>query len=69
MGFSPLKTSVLPEGPWEEVGTDLFEFEGKWYALFIDYYSRWIETVEIRSQMGDHLVNSLSHFWLGLGLL
>lgn len=57
MRFSPLKPSVLPEGPWEEVGTDLFEFEGKWYAIFIDYYSRWIETVEMRSQTGDHLVN------------
>ena len=59
MRFSPLKPSVLPEGPWEEVGTDLFEFEGKWYAIFIDYYSRWIETVEMRSQTGDHLVNKL----------
>ena len=36
--FSPLKPSVLPEGLWEEEGTDLFEFEGKWYAIFIDYY-------------------------------
>ena len=38
MRFSPLKPSVLPERPWVEVGTDLFEFDGKWYAIFIYYF-------------------------------
>lgn len=56
MQHQPLKTSELPERPWEEIATDLFEFEGKSYALFIDYFSRWIEVVEMGSQTGEHLV-------------
>lgn len=51
-----MKPSELPDTAWEVIGTDLFEFEGHWYAIFIDYFSRWIEVAEMRSQTGDHLV-------------
>ena len=35
---------VMPDGPWEKVGIDLFEFNAKWYAIFIDCYSSWMES-------------------------
>lgn len=56
MTHNPLVTTTLPEGPWQEIATDLFEFEGRNYALFIDYYSRWIEVVELRNQTGLEVV-------------
>jgi transposase InsO family protein len=52
----PLKTATLPEKAWEEVSTDLFEFQGKHYAIIVDYYSRWIEVVRLTNQTGQELV-------------
>ena len=56
MQYKTMKTGTLPDTAWEMIGTDLFEFEGQWYALFIDYFSRWIEVADMRSQTGEHLV-------------
>lgn len=51
----PLKQTELPDKPWSVIASDLFEFEGKSYALFVDYYSRWIEVIEMRGQTGAEL--------------
>ena len=37
--FEPLIPSCLPELPWQEVGTDLFEWKQNTYLLIVDYYS------------------------------
>ena len=52
----PLQQTELPEQPWNHIASDLFEFEGNNYALFVDYYSRWIEVLEMRGQTGADLV-------------
>ena len=39
----PLKGTVPPDLPFQEVATDLFEFESKIYLITVDYYSRFIE--------------------------
>ena len=39
----PLIPSVLPDRPWQKIGTDLFELKGKPYLLCIDYFSRFAE--------------------------
>ena len=33
----------LPDEPWQKVGTDLFQLEGKTYLLIIDYLSNYPE--------------------------
>ena len=39
----PLIPTVLPQLPWQRVGTDLYEWNGHTYLLVVDYYSRYIE--------------------------
>ena len=39
----PLTSSSFPSRPWERLGMDLFDFQGKIYLLVVDYYSRWLE--------------------------
>ena len=51
----PLHQTELPEALWSHVPSDLFEFRGKFYALFVDFYSRWIEVVEMSGQTGAEL--------------
>ena len=51
----PLNQTQLPDKPWTHIASDLFELEGRNYALFIDYYSRWIEVVEMKGLTGAEL--------------
>ena len=46
----PLKPTETPELPFEEVASDLFEFEGKPYILLVDYFSKFIEADELKDQ-------------------
>ena len=39
----PMMESVLPDLPWQKVGTDLCEINKNQYLVTIDYYSRYIE--------------------------
>ena len=59
MKHQPLTNSQLPEGPWEAIGTDLFEFEGRDYLLAVDYFTRWIEVVEIRNKTAESVVQKM----------
>jgi len=52
--FSPLQHEPtiefpLPDGPWEELACDLFEFLGRHYLVVV-YYSRWIEAIPLSAQ-------------------
>ena len=38
-----LEMIPLPKGPWEMVGSDIFQLNGKKYILIVDYYSKYIE--------------------------
>ena len=39
----PMIGHDVPILPWEKVGTDIFQFDGKNYLLIVDYYSRYFE--------------------------
>ena len=39
----PLITTVAPLGPWQVIGSDLFDYNGKVYIAVVDYFSNWIE--------------------------
>ncbi|KAL5502651.1 hypothetical protein EMCRGX_G009456 [Ephydatia muelleri] len=39
----PMVQGQIPEGPWDMVATDLFQWDGADYLLIVDYYSRFIE--------------------------
>ena len=45
-----LKPTKVPDLPWNELGSDLFEFEGHHYLLTVDYFSKYIEVDELTSE-------------------
>ena len=45
----PLEPHKVPDRPWEEVGTDLFEWNGKDHLIIVDYFSRYPEVAELTS--------------------
>ena len=38
-----LEIIPLPKGPWEMVGSEMFQLKGKMYILIVDNYSLYIE--------------------------
>lgn len=55
----PLMPTETPELPFEEVASDLFEFEGKQYVVLVDYYSKYIEVNELKDQRSRTTIEAL----------
>ncbi len=55
----PLKPTETPELPFEEVASDLFEFEGNHYVLLVDYYSKFIEVDKLKGLHCSAVVEAL----------
>ena len=45
----PLLTTPLPSRPWEKLGIDLCLYGGQNYLVIVDYYSRRIEVLHLKS--------------------
>ena len=41
-----MKPSILPEWPWQKLGTDLFGLKDQTYLL-VDYFSRYVEIAKL----------------------
>lgn len=39
----PLMPHAIPSLPWQKIGADLFQFDGKSYLMLVDYYSKFFE--------------------------
>lgn len=45
----PMIPGELPEGPWQKLAMDLFQFNNKNYLVVIDCYSRYIEIAQLNA--------------------
>ena len=45
----PRLTTLLSSRPWEKLGIDLFLYGGQNFLVIVDYYSRWIEVLDVKS--------------------
>ena len=64
----PLLSSQLPNYPRQKVATDLFEHNGKHYITVVDFYSRYLELIELRSQTAAHVINTLKAIFARHGI-
>lgn len=60
----PLLPTKLPDGPWQQLGADLFTLKGQPYLLLVDYFSRYVEIAQLSptrsADMIVHLKSMLS---------
>ena len=52
----PLISSLLPQLPWQKVGTDLFFWKNHTYVIIIDYFSRYIEIAKLNRATADEVI-------------
>lgn len=49
----------VPEIPWVEVGTDIFEFKGEHFILTVDYFSKFIEVDKLPDMSSASTVTAI----------
>ena len=55
----PLMPTPLPEYPWQQIGTDLFQDGKITYLIAIDYFSRYPEVVSLSSTTSKGVIQAL----------
>ncbi|CAB4024842.1 sec1 family domain-containing 2 [Paramuricea clavata] len=53
----PLHPHEIPSRPWQKVGTDLFDWNGKPHLIVVDYYSQYPEVSELRNTKARTVIN------------
>ena len=65
----PVRTTPLPQGPWQEISVDLLEILGNNHLLVVvDYYSRWIEAILLKKTDAQHVIRSMEAIFRTHGL-
>ena len=64
----PLMPHPIPERPWQKVGSDLFEHQGKSYLLVVDYFSKYIETSLLKDKTAATVVTHMKSIFARHGI-
>jgi transposase InsO family protein len=64
----PWTEPPLPEGPWQEIGVDVFEFKNKLYTIMVDYYSKWTDAIHIRTQTTESVIEAMTRTFAYFGV-
>lgn len=67
-GPEPLIPSELPQYAWQKVGSDLFQYQGYWYLLVVDYYSRYIEVAKLNNQTSQEIIRHMKSIFARHGI-
>ncbi|XP_062849175.1 uncharacterized protein K02A2.6-like [Trichomycterus rosablanca] len=63
----PLITTPLPDLPWQKLAADLCEHKGHHYLIVIDYFSRWLEILNLPKTNSDTVIQKLKSIFTRFG--
>ena len=64
----PMISCILPEHPWQTIGSDFFHLNGATFLLTVDYCSRYPEIVKIVSTTSKSIIKALRTIFTRLGI-
>ena len=64
----PMIAHEVPERPWQKLGTDLCEIQGKNYLVVVDYYSKFIETALLSNKTAGTVIKHLKSIFARHGI-
>ena len=64
----PLKPTATPSLPWEEVSSDIFEFNNSHYIIVADYFSRYIEADKLDDLSSSSTIQLLKSYFRRHGI-
>lgn len=54
----PMVQSKLPNLPFTKVTCDILEYSQKYYLVLIDYYSKWIELINLKNKNSTSIIDA-----------
>ena len=64
----PLLPTPLPDYPWQIIATDLFTLSGNDYLVVVDYFSCYLESIQLRSTTSKTIINTLKSLFARHGI-
>ena len=64
----PLKPTPTPSLPWEEVSSDIFEFNNAHYLIVVDYFSNFIEADKLDNLSSSGTINLMKSYFRRHGI-
>ena len=65
----PIRSTKLPEGPWNDIAVDLLEIPaGNHLLVVIDNFSRWPEVVLVKKTDAQHIITAMEGIFRTHGL-
>ena len=46
-----MRSSILPDRPWQEISFDLLDISNGEQLMVVDYYSRWLEAILLKKMV------------------
>ena len=59
----PLLPHTVPDQPWQKLGADFFDFDGKKFLLVIDYFSKFIFVEKVTTTTAQSTINKLCNIF------
>ena len=64
---APLIPSEIPDYPWQVVGSDIFQVQGTYYLLNVDYYSKWVNVSKLEDLTTKSVISEFSKQFADFG--
>ena len=55
----PMQTHDVPLLPWQTVGSNILEHKNQNYLVVIDYYSKYIEALQLKGEASQNVIISM----------
>ncbi|XP_047990171.1 uncharacterized protein K02A2.6-like [Leguminivora glycinivorella] len=58
-GKESLIPHEIPDRAWSKIGVDVFHYKEKKYLLVVDYFSKFLEVIELNCLLSSHIIEQL----------
>lgn len=64
----PLMPHPIPDRPWETLAADIMEYKGVDFLVIKDYYSKWVELIQISRKTAGELITKFKSVFSKFGI-
>ena len=64
----PLMPTPLPDRPWQCVGVDICELEGRYFLIMVDYSSCYIDIAQLSTMTSSQVIGKLKNIFTRWGI-